>query len=339
MRRVERSLVIGQIPPPVGGVTTYCLGLVRHLETIGEDVSLVQPRPRRLISLPRWIWDVLRLSLTSRGTAWINFSSTIGWGDVIRLTLATVLFGRCHLVWVPHSGAFVNDLRALGRVQSRLLRMTARHVGEVYAFTDASAAAMEEVWADLPARRTSPFFEADLPVRSAGPTCSSTGPRVLMSGYPTRTYGHEAVLEAMESLDSGAHLCVYVYGLHHVDEPYWTDVVHRIRDLPFACLRTETDRQSFIGALAAADVYVRNTTHDSFGLAMFEADAVGTPVVASAVAGRPSAFECFAVDDHDAIAAAIKRVVADRRGRASPRHAPNDASVAIGASLSANDAR
>lgn len=126
-----------------------------------------------------------------------------------------------------------------------------------------------------------------LPPRHAAPI-------VLFAGRIEPLKGLDTLLRAFELLHDRSALLVVVGGDAHAREDQWSGEERRLRALADELGIAERVRwfgsrpQSTLPALfAAADVVVVPSHYESFGLVALEAQASGTPVVASAVGGLP----------------------------------------------------
>lgn len=137
------------------------------------------------------------------------------------------------------------------------------------------------------------------------------GPLILSSGYAQDYYRHDWVLKAMESgnLPPDARYLICCYGPAN---PLLRELTGRASKLAQAYLAYGLDADQFHHMLLLADIYVRPTETDSFGIAVWDAAAAGLTIVASDACRRPPDALVHPVDNFGQFLECIQSALADR---------------------------
>lgn len=118
-----------------------------------------------------------------------------------------------------------------------------------------------------------------------------TAPLIVMPGRLVPEKGHMVLLKALDLLEQGD---LRPYVVLAGDGPLRDDidaVIEQRRDPSNIYRVGYVDHASLLALIAAADVCVSASTHEGFGLAIAEAMALGTPVVATRVGGLTELIE------------------------------------------------
>jgi glycosyltransferase involved in cell wall biosynthesis len=204
------------------------------------------------------------------------------------------------------------ELYARSRLDTALLRVLLRLVGGAIALTPEMA---EFLRALAPAGRVHgssslvavPEFgpSAGAPRHATAWMSADIADWVVTSGYETEIYGYLELLEAVASSGAECGLVLCTYG--PPDDAYLGRLTRRAEELgvPLERVRGLT-RDDFLRVLGEGSVYVRNTSTDTYGLAVAEALAAGLPVVATDVCARPEGVGLVRSGDAAALTTALK---------------------------------
>lgn len=121
----------------------------------------------------------------------------------------------------------------------------------------------------------------------------------IISGYCQKIYNHHWVIDLFSSIEQERGLLVFLYG--SFDEEYYNSLRSKVNDLHRIKFFINIDQESFNFALSHADIYLRPNLKDSFGIAVADAVSFGVKVLASDVCDRypgsylftPSSYENF----------------------------------------------
>ena len=283
---------LGSLPPPLGGVTIHCERAQQAMVDLGLDSAVLnftkraQSGRQDLCGLHAVVGLVS--CLVRREPIFVHISAMNSLARVARVVASSWLASRCHLVLVPHSGTFPTDLGGRGAA-GLLLRLSLRRYSVALCFSSEIETAIHRARPSLRIVRGSPFI-ADAKIRHVRSTPQPPKkPVVISSGYRTAIYGYDELLSAWRDLtDRPKHseLHLYVYG--ETDLPYWQGVAKAARRLSDVVIHEDASHVDFLHALKGGALYVRNTSHDSYGVALAESLYLGTRAIASDVADRPA---------------------------------------------------
>lgn len=319
------GLHIGGKPPPLGGVTIHCDRVERRLSSMGAQtpvVSLGRP-PGHLKELVRTLSLLARASW-KRVPIWIHFSTIEGW-RALRLIAILVCLRRARVYLVPHSGLFPYEFQGHSLVAALLRRACAAASGAM-CFSAQIQEAIEIACPRLDLVRADSFVPDELLQRIRQEVCEPKEEvsRILMSGYRTSIYGYLEAIEAvalMRSWGLAVRLELYVYG--DTDINYWRRVERAAKDADYIDIIEGASQETFLRAVRHADLYLRNTTHDSYGVACVEAVFLGCRSLASDVCGRGEGVQTFRKGNTYVLSSAVARCLS--MPPVVPRRSPDGA--------------
>jgi glycosyltransferase involved in cell wall biosynthesis len=281
----HRIHLIGGIPEPMGGVTWHVHELATRLHERGWDVDVVDLRPaepkvEHAYPLHPLSWRLV--AQARRGLVHVHVSNPTSPARALVLSTIALLHGRRRCIITVHSGAAPASTRRAARTSRWLLARCIR------------------TWIALstPLER---HFRDDLRVGAVeragshvgspdGPTTERSGRpqpfRIVTSGYLTPLYQLDEVIAAVVALRP-THPDISLEIVHYGEpEPAYESLVVDLCAEHGVTLTTGLDHHAFLDLLASAALYVRHTRSDSFGVAVAEALAVGTVVLATSVCDR-----------------------------------------------------
>ncbi len=333
-----RVALVGDWPPPHGGLSVHVAALARHLEARGVDVRVLDIgrgdhagrnlRPAR--GLRRYAAALA--DVTAEGLlvhVHTNGANTKSW-------LVALAGGRARRPAAPravltiHSGLCPSWLAASARRRGVAAWACAAYA-RIVAVSEEIAAALAA--AGVPARRIAvlPPFSPSMLVPGAPPAGlvafrAARRPLFTAALAPGRTYGADVLAAAFAAVRArlpGAGLAAFGPGT----DALAGEGILGLGDVPHGAA---------LAVIGAADVLVRPTRADGDAVSVREALAVGTAVVATAVGHRPPG--CLLVPPGDAAALAEAMACAAAAPRPQARAAgpdPFDALYAMYRTLAA----
>ncbi len=150
-------------------------------------------------------------------------------------------------------------------------------------------------------------------------------PYVLTSGVGNRLNRADLVLDYWATRPKdGMHLVVSIYG--DIDPHYADELRKKATALPTATLIGAMPENDFNALLKSAAVYIRPAEVDSFGIAVADSLAFGTPVLASDACNRADDVHVFGRYNMAEMADKLEEILLETTGRAS-EETPNDRSA------------
>ncbi|MBU2999830.1 glycosyltransferase [Roseovarius nubinhibens] len=291
------KIVVGGIPSPIGGVTTFLRRLLhRDADKIdllidiypGEKEEISHELLEKVIQLKGrfylvpWLWR----NLTSQRDAevYFNFSTPKA---LIVLMLAPKLRRTRWSVMLHHG-----DLTA-GPVLSMFLRiLVLPRVDRFLVLSQGQKAFYDRVGVpEICQEWSTSYCEPVDHVDSAAAlkefsAIESRYPKVtVMSGFPNAIYNFEMAIDAFAELkDNQRALCIFIYG----PGPLRSRLKALEKEHDWLFVFDERPEKDFNTFLRHCDLFMRLTTVDSMGIAVWDADYWGRKIVASDVCTRPS---------------------------------------------------
>jgi glycogen(starch) synthase len=301
--RSLRVLLIGDYPPPSGGVATHVQQLEAYLTRAGTQVRVLNigkggPPP----SAAHLVWTAGRYA----AAGWIVHLHTSGnnpksWMVVAALGLLAGASARRFVTL--HSGSVPQFLSSAPR--RRFARAGLSGYGQIIAVSAPIQRALIECGAPQWRVAVHPAFLASQTVAGAPPpgfaqARARFSPLVAYAHHPSPVYGRATLMRALDLLPSAAGVSCFGPGSQEIDHP-------RVASLG------ELEHAAALGVIAASDVLARPTTIDGDAITVREALALGTPAVASDAVLRPEGTRVFRTGDAASLAQAIARAAESGR--------------------------
>ncbi len=299
MKRPPLVFVLSALPPPPGGVAVHTERLCRLLHAQGYCVEAFEMHTKRAVGAnfpfayhhgrgvcTMFLFlvacfarrpDIIHIHLSTARRVFLLFPVIVALSALFRLILTV------------HSGSFSRRVAEATGAERWWLVRGFRSVNSVIAVSRVNQEVLIREFGVAQNRiALIPAF-----LRPSAPeTCSPSGSRpqrrvILASGYATPTYFWEGLLEALQGLAMLDELVLAFY--NQFDQPYFDNLVERTRRSgPFAVrLCRDLSADAFQRELAHATLFVRPTLTDGDSVALREALALGTRVVASDAVPRP----------------------------------------------------
>lgn len=332
--RTNSIVLVGPLPPPHGGVSTFIERLtlavpevVRMILDTGEgspgpagrrDESSVDVRTLPPSLLRSWAAQRRHLHDVGRdATVIVNVSHPQG---VLRYLPAFRHDARTAVVL--HHGTPLRRRGPAGGIVERLTRwVLVSRADVVVCLNEAQARFVRDAYG-VPAasiRFASSYVPVDLVIdvteRLARP---SDRLRVVASGEPRAYHHFDQLVDVWEAGGFGgvAELIVCLYGPE--DAALEAALAAAAREAQGVCLRRDLDGWEFLDVLRASDVYVRTSSVDAFGIAVADAVRLGLEVVATDVCERYPGCRLIPPGDPAALENALRDAIRDRQSTAAP---------------------
>jgi len=317
-----KILVVGDYPPPYGGIAVHVEQLHRFLRREGIESRVLdigkggRPDPGVLTVRSRAGYASQLLRFASRG--WLTHLHVTGdnanaWLAIASVVAAGRAFGLPPVVTL-HSGLIHQYLAA-----SRTRRLRARALlggcAQVVAVSDQIRSALLQAAVDPQKISVHPAFfsfqvEASDPPTGFDVLRSERDPLLAMANHPAPLYGRELMLQALR-LVAEAHprVGLALFGPGVPEERLSAEtraegVEARIHDFG------ELSHSAALGLIRRCNAFVRPTTADGDAVSVREALAMGVPCIASDAVPRPNGVVLFRTGDAVDLAGKICRAIA-----------------------------
>ena len=326
--------IVGGLPEPIGGVTTFIMRLAFALGVCSRtDVEIldlypktkkvaVPPRVRHLIGpsmrLLKYLW--LARNVYGKETVHFNFSTP-------RALPLLLLIPKGDSRWILtlHHG----NLSTYDSPFTRFLwSLLARRLDQIVALSQLQC--RYYIGHNVPTDKVllggsyvKPSSSLDAPTDEIIATVeylrSSYQQIVFASGYPTHAYNHRELINAFDRVARGRNVCL-VLCLYGPDGDGILSTIRAEAKLASAHIHLigQLDEGSFNYLLKNSDVYVRANSIDSCGIAMVDAISFGIRVVASDVCKRPKAATLFKTGNYKDLEAKLIQSLGERSGPTAP---------------------
>ncbi|QAT84450.1 group 1 glycosyl transferase [Corallococcus coralloides] len=316
-----RVLLVGDYPPPYGGVAIHVRQLHQFLRDRGVEAKVLdigkggRPAPDVLPVHGAAAFGLRLAGFTSAGwTVHLHTSGNNPKAWVLAALVGTMPGPRSPRVITLHSGLIPDYL-----AESQARRVFARTALAGYARVVAVSPAVRDavVACGVPEEKVvvhPAFCGSQVRPGPVTPEVEAArarrGPLLAMAHHPSPVYGRRQMFRALK-LVAEAHpgVGLALFGPGTRSEEFIRDA----RELGVAGLLEdlgELEHAKALGLLSQSDVFIRPTTHDGDSLSVREALALGVPCVASDVCARPEGTRLFKAGDERALAQAVRDALA-----------------------------
>lgn len=287
MKLNNKTVIIGGLPNPIGGVTTF----IRRLANAYADnvIEILDLYPHSNKDIPNELAGkhfqinnkivmpikLIQTQIKYKGIdLFFNFSTP--------KSLVVFLF-------IPK---FRNNWKLMlhhGHLSSHLpnfiLKAILNKFDTIYALNDRQIRFYEQIDSSLPVEKETSYVPATLcdieesKKESLNDAKSNDYSIIIGSGFPRELYQHHLLLEVIER-NPKSFLFLFLYGEGELKDKLVNLNHPRIKVL------LDEDEAVFNYYLANADLYIRPTLEDSLGIACADAVEFNTPVIASNVCDR-----------------------------------------------------
>jgi glycosyltransferase involved in cell wall biosynthesis len=315
----KRVLLIGVLPPTIGGVSIHMQRLAEYVSRNGfvvnacdlytNDMSEAAPSNNLTVFSGKGVRGKLRLLSALRhkaDIAHIHLSTGRNVFSVCLLLLYASFF--CRTFITIHSGSFPDELNSMRRIRRAALINSFKRCNKVICVSNTIADAAKNHGLPQAKIRVIPAFIP--PSNNAQPAIadSSQGEnptqvvKVCCAGFAIPLYGWETLLDSIAQLDQGFEFHMAFY--NEFDQPFFDNLLIRIEQLPNVTAHLNLNPAEFSTLMASCHLFVRPTTTDGDSIAVREALFLGKRVIASNAVWRPEG--CFLFETGDPIDLAIK---------------------------------
>jgi glycosyltransferase involved in cell wall biosynthesis len=312
-RELPPIMIVGALPPPVGGVAIHVERLGRYLRDRGYRVEVFDTASQRTAKrhdqgagIRVWRGPNHRLALALIVRLLARPRAVLHWHfwpfglSPRRLWLMSLLSRLAPSVLTIHSGSFPRALSEASADIRAAIRSFCSTCSAVVAVNEQVAEALRDLGACprhgirvIPA-----YIPAGTRSLAGKPHSKTKGLRVLASGYGTRLYGWDVLLPLLDAdWISEWHWVTYTVW----DDAYMPQVLASAENKAPGRIRLHKDLPSdeFNRLMASCDAFVRPTRGDGDSLAVREALAGGLRVIASDCAPRPRGCTLFRTGDSE----------------------------------------
>lgn len=325
-----RVFLIGQVPPPIGGINVHVERLMRLLTRNGYTVrcydftklpfarkaALGESESKR--SEGSFLQFCRDFCLSPPALIHVHVSAMRRAGFALPLLLPLSLLRHC--VVTIHSGQFPQYFRAAKPIERGVVRGFLRSVSAIIAVNDeirncliSDCGVAQDRIVTIPAFL--PLGGAET-ARELPPVAGK--PVAIAAGYGTPLYFWEGLLEAMNGSRRFGELRLCFYGLR--EEPYFSRIKQMAQTIKLdkVSIHEDLSPQEFHELMRSSTVFVRPTHSDGDSVAVREALSLGKMVVASDVIRRPDGCALFRSGDVNSLRETLHGVPLTRAVGNSP---------------------
>lgn len=287
MKLNNKTVIIGGLPNPIGGVTTF----IRRLANAYADnvIEILDLYPHSNKNIPNELSGkhfqinnkivmpikLIQTQIEYKGIdLFFNFSTP--------KSLVVFLFipkFRNNWKLMLHHGHLSSHL------SNFILKAILNKFDTIYALNDRQIRFYEQIDSSLPVEKETSYVPATLcdieeSKKESLNDSKSRGYKIIIgSGFPRELYQHHLLLEVIER-NPKSFLFLFLYG-----EGELKDALVKLNH-PRVKVLVDEDEVVFNYYLANSDLYIRPTLEDSFGIACADAVEFNIPVIASNVCDR-----------------------------------------------------
>lgn len=301
--------VVGGIPHPIGGVTSFISRLAS--QNMIEEIVDIYPSPKKII--PATYHGRYKSVAGVLGLAFYYLLKFYRWkGRLIHFNFSSEK-GLLAILFLPKFKSEFALMLHHGQLKSGklegLYRLALSKVDVVYAMNDEQLNFYKDLGRSKNIRLVSSYVNPNLiDLENPNPQLVNflkSKIRLVGSGYPDSIYNHEWSIEYAEQ-NPTVSLALFLYG-----NP---DGIIRLKKI---CKRVKNviifencEQEEFNFVLANATIYLRPNQKDSFGIAVADAVEFGVKALASNVCKRYPGSYLFEVDSFESFTSSIDKLLA-----------------------------
>jgi len=330
-----KVLLIGDYPPPYGGISVHVQQLADFLRRQGAECLVLDiepgsdPKPGaiRVAGYLGFLWTLIRFSLRQYvshiHTNGHNFKS---WLAIAVTAWVGFFFGRRNIATI-HSG-LMPDYAAGGGGRKKLIRFALWPLGGVIAVN-------QKIERSLLEMKVAPLRISVLPAFALGPRAEVVpawagdyrkrfSPLIASAVYLEKEYGTDLLVEACVALRGKyPRLGCLIMGSGS-EEAAIRSLTRERKGEDFVILLGNVPHDLCLSLMEQSDLFVRPTLFDGDAISVREALALGVPTVASDVGFRPPGTRLFKPGDITDLAFQIDRALQEARPAASAQETPEN---------------
>lgn len=299
--------IIGHFPPPIGGISVHVDREMNILEAkgysvFGFDLSSVQKKEQRRIVysgnklkvLCCYLWMLLRIR---PDIVHVHISAGRNIVSVLLLILCARLFSKT--VITIHSGSFPLYIKRIYGFSLVYFRGVFNLVDVCVGVSSEIVTAVEELFPKARCKKV--IIPAYLSIKREMLPKSKDRDVLMASGYATKTYDWFCLLDALEKVTDLKEVIFVFY--HEYDPGYYHEIQRRIVEMKQLNIVVYNDlsQEAFQKLMDNSGVLVRPTINDGDSVAVREALAGGTIVIASDAVIRPKGVVIHKTGDSESL--------------------------------------
>lgn len=290
----KNVIIVGAVPPPVGGVTIHVSRLVFGLKSLGYDFEFIDFRIRNKdnkIDLKRYIGNVIRV-MKSRNTNVIHYQLN----NLAELTLLVMIsvFIKSRIITTVHSfrPEVMSDInsflfKCLTKTRTEFIAPS-ETTKETLVSKGVKAENIKVINTFLPPSKSEINKELPMEVmeflNEKKNIIAANAYKLYRDNLGTDVYGLDMCIEACRRIpESNFIFCVPLIS----DNEYFDECINRIKKYEITDRFLIVNKEiSLVSLFKYVDLFVRPTCTDSFGVSVAEAISMGVPAIASDVCER-----------------------------------------------------
>ena len=300
-------IILGSIPPPVGGVTIHTVRLVSHLNLQGFKNEFIDLRPRKKngkICIKKYIFNIFRFIFLCRKS--IVHYQLNNWTEIVFLTTIQLIF-KFRFITTVHSFrpeifntqqnicfryAKTRKIKFIAPSETikQLLMISGIEKSKIQVIDPFLPPSEEELKANLPNQITD-FIKRNNKVLLANAS------KLYLDNKKIDVYGLDMCIEACKEIgEISLIFCVPVIQ----DEKYYKECLEKICKYSIENrILIVNENISLVALFKYVDIFVRPTSTDSYGISVQEAISNGVPAIASDICKRAEGTILFNTRDQD----------------------------------------
>ncbi len=307
MKGESKVLLVGDWPPPLGGIAVHLQQLYRHLKDSGVTVAVLDVgkgghscadvTPART---PAALARAVRAYAKEGYTIHLHTSGNNRKSWLLALAVAQ-LAGSAPRVLTVHSGLAASFL-ARSLLHRGLSFATCASYDRVVAVSEAVADALRQASVPRDLVLVQAAFlpgavQVGQPPEGFAAARSRRAPLLSYAHHPSKVYGREVMFRALKMFSARyPDVGLAVFGPGAGAEDFWAEA-RLAKAEGLLEVYGELPHDQALAIVAASDAFVRPTTADGDAVSVREALSLGTRCVASDAAARPDGVATFRTGD------------------------------------------
>lgn len=330
-------ILVGPFPPPIGGVSSHVLRLSSLLVKGGHKCTVLDMYSQSSKAVPADVvhcvckyrnpflvlfWLLCILWRMPGDIVHFHFSRIVGWFPFVAALMSKR--GR-KLLLTLHHGNQSRLVENISMPYKSLIGYSLSRVDLIVALSPDQESFYKgfgipnenliRLSSNIP-NRVSPNA-ALLPEYLSSIKVSANEAIIVTSGYPSPDYGYESSIKLLDYINEliPCRLVVSLYG-KAANTAYEIELRHKLLAHPKVIVVSPLPMPGFLALLQKADLYVRPSMVDSYGLAITDALDLGVQCLASDICVRDPRCKTYPAGDTDAfIEKACEMLQASRKSR------------------------
>lgn len=329
----KKITIVGPLPFPVGGVSSHVFRLSSLLSTEGIDCTVLDFYSEEIKNVPknikyysckynnkflRFLWLFFAITFIRSDVVHLHFSTSTGFFAFI--SAFSPKFSKIFYVTLHH-GDLLTKFKSSNFFIQMLSRIALKRMDKIIALSRnqelfyenilASTAKIDRWLSIIPCGLKANENLVPQSIREIK-SIQNGGKEVLImtSGYPSESYRYELCVDLLNyiSEELSCILIICLYG--KASDPIYDIKLRKfLLNNENVIVVGEMEPDGFLALLKKADLYVRPSCIDSYGLAITDALDLGTPCLASDICNRDPRCELFPVCDEQLFFLKAKNII------------------------------